>query len=360
MKPPDGIASIQDVCEVTVIASPEADPSAVPDLLFEVPHGATRRSHFDAVRHQLSGDLPEDLVDFFFVNTDVGATEVARRVAELVAGLPAGSGLRDFLGPDLRRQVARLPPRKILVLRCLIPRTFIDTNRIVDAGSVGSGTGLSPAVHEYIREKQDAERLYLLYARYQSVAEAAYELVCGSGGLALIPHTYAPKTVSVESHDEGIGSALRKAYEPEQYEKWHRRPAVDILSEGPDGVKLAPPCLAEAIKSNYARIGIRATENVSYQLHPATMGYRRSERYPAQVLCLEIARDLLAEPFAPFEEMRIGERKVETMSAPVAAALVAELAEKTQSRSISGSGPGSGKGRGRASLGISSSLVAAW
>ncbi len=327
MKPVDDVASMEHVCEVGVIASPGADASAAPDLLFEVPHGATRRSHYDAIRRQLEGDLPEDLADFFFVNTDVGATEVARRVAELVAGPDTASSLCDFLSPDLRREVARRLPLRVLVLRCLIPRTFIDTNRIAGAGSKTSGkAGLSPALPEYIRKKEDAERLLALYAQYHAVAEKAYELVCGSGGLAVTPHTYAPKAVSIESFDEGIGSALRQAYEPERYEQWDRRPAVDILSEGGDGVKLAPPRLVEAIRSNYAKIGIRATENVSYRLHPATMGYRYSVRYPGQVLCLEIARDLLAEPFAPFEEMRIGEHKVATMSAPIAAALVAELA----------------------------------
>ncbi len=325
MTPADGIASTEHVCEVGVIASPGADPSAAPDMLFEVPHGATRRSHYDAIRHQLQGDLPEGLVDFFFVNTDVGSTEVARRVAELVVG--TASSLHDLLDPDLSREVARRPARSILVLRCLIPRTFIDVNRIVDAGSRTSGKAeLSPAIPDYIRKRKDAERLLSLYARYHAVADRAYELVCGSGGLAITPHTYAPKAVSVESFDEGIGRALRQAYEPEQYDKWDTRPAVDILSQGADGTRLAPPRLVEAIKTNYARIGIRATENVSYHLHPKTMGYRYSVRYPSQVVCLEIARDLLAEPFAPFEEMRISEHKVTTMSAPIAAALVAELA----------------------------------
>ncbi len=302
----------EHVCEVDVIASPGADPSATPDMLFEVPHGATKRSHYDAIRRQLQGDLPEDLVDFFFVNTDGGSTEVARRVAELV------------VGPGAASEATR--PRSILLLRCLIPRTFIDTNRIVDADSKGSGKAeLSPTLPDYIREREDGERLLALYGRYHAVAEKAYELVCGSGGLALTPHTYAPRAVSVESFDEGIGRALRQAYEPERYAKWATRPAVDILSEGADGEKLAPPRLVEAIKSNYARIGVRATENVSYHLHPKTMGYRYSARYPGRVLCLEIARDLLAEPFAPFEEMHIAEHKVATMSAPIAAALVAAL-----------------------------------
>ena len=102
-----------------------------------------------------------------------------------------------------------------------------------------------------------------------------------------------------------------------------------MLTATPDGVALAPPRLVEAIRRNFARIGIAAAENASYQLHPASQGYRYSARYPGQVLCLEIARDLLADPFSPFEEMRISARKVAAMSAPIAAAFVAELRERS-------------------------------
>lgn len=310
MKLPAEIVSLEDVCEVARIAAPGADPSAAPDLLFEVPHGATRRRHFMAIRRLLKGDLPPDLEDFFFVNTDVGSSEVARRAAELVAHPSAGDG-------------PAAPPCSVLVLRCLIPRTFIDTNRQLDGGSPA---GLTPAVPAYVRERRDVERLAALYARYRAVADRAYELVCGSDGLAFIPHTYAPKAVSIDSIDEGIGAALRRVCEPEQYRKWPTRPPVDLITAPPDGVELAPPRLVTAVRDNFAKIGIAATENASYHLHPETVGYRYSARYPGQVLCLEIARDLLADPFSPFEEMRIGTRKVAAMSAPIAAAFAAELA----------------------------------
>ena len=313
MKHPDGIASTEHVCEVERFADPGADPSAPPDLLIEVPHGATRRRHFRAVRKLLAGDLPPDLEDFFFVNTDVGSPEVAREVAERVVRPGAGAG-------------PGTPPRSVLVLCCLIPRTFIDTNRLLEGGAPGD---LSPAVFEYIREPEDVERLVSLYQRYRAVADRAYERVCGAGGLAFTPHTYAPKSVSIEISDEGIGQALRRAYEPERYEQWPTRPQVDLLTATPDGVALAPPRLVEAIRQNFASIGIAAAENTSYQLHPASQGYRYSARYPGQVLCLEIARDLLADPFSPFEEMRISERKVAAMSAPIAAALVDELRSRS-------------------------------
>ncbi len=316
MKLPAGIASVENVCEVASITASEADPPAVPDLLIEVPHGATRRRHFSAIRELMAGDLPPDLEDFFFVNTDVGSAEVAEKVAELVVRPAAGEG------PEA-------PPRSVLVLRCLIPRTFIDTNRVVEGGSPAE---LTPAVFEYVRERRDVECLTSLYARYHAVADRAYELVCGSGGLAFVPHTYAPKAVSVESFDEGISRALRKAYEPEQYRKWPKRPPVDLLTATPDGVELAPPRLVAAIRSHYAKIGIAAAENASYHLHPATMAFRYSTRYPGQVLCLEIARDLLADPFSPFEEMRIGPRKVAAMSAPIAAAFAASLGLRPEMR----------------------------
>ncbi len=312
------IVSTENVCEVTTIAAPGADPSAAPDLLFEVPHGATQHSHFEAIRLLLEGTLPPDLEDFFFVNTDVGSTEIARQVAELVVRAadtdPAASA------------------RSVLILRCLIPRTFVDTNRILE---VDSATGLSPAVFEYVREPRDIERLTALHQHYSAIAESAYELVCGSGGLAITPHTYAPKAISIDSFDEGISKALRSAYEPKQYQKWPTRPPVDLLTATPDGVELAPARLVEAIQDNYTKIGITAAKNDSYHLHPASMGYHYSVRYPGQVLCLEIARDLLADPFSPFEEMRISADKVATMSAPIATAVVDELVRRAASRSNS-------------------------
>ena len=52
------------------------------------------------------------------------------------------------------------------------------------------------------------------------------------------------------------------------------------------------------------------------------MGQVYSHAYPGRVLCLEINRAALADPFSPFEEMRIGAAKVSRMSAPVAEAFL--------------------------------------
>lgn len=303
MELPSGIQSVPHVCDVEVIAHPEA-VRGQPDLLCEIPHGATATRHYSAIRGMLSPDLPDDLIDYFFVNTDVGSTEYARRVAELVV---EGSER----------------PLSVVLLRCLIPRTFIDTNRVIDADSTeANGARLTTAMADYIRDPQDAETLLDMYRRYHAVAERGYELVCGSGGLAVMAHTYAPRSVEIESFDEGIGRALRRAYEPEQYANWKVRPPVDLITKDPEGVTLAPKQIVETLLHGYAEIDIEATENACYRLHPISMAHRYSARYPDQVLCVEIARDLLADPFSPFEEMNIAHEKVNRISGPIATALL--------------------------------------
>ncbi|MCC7110979.1 MAG: hypothetical protein IT382_16925, partial [Deltaproteobacteria bacterium] len=69
--------SIEGVVDVQQVRGARARPGAAADLLLEVPHGATRAHHFAALKGQLKGPFPDDLLDFFFVNTDVGAPEAA-------------------------------------------------------------------------------------------------------------------------------------------------------------------------------------------------------------------------------------------------------------------------------------------
>lgn len=312
----DRVASRTSVCEVERFGAFELD--APPDLLIEVPHGATRRADFDAIHARLSPGLPTDLIDFFCVNTDVGSTEYGRAVASLVTAPRPG-----------RR------PLRALLIRCLIPRTFIDTNRVIDADTERSGgqgsaaearpAGLTGALAEYIRDPRDVEFLAELHRSYHEVVTREYERTCGGGGLALMPHTYAPKNVSIESIDEGIGAALRRAYAPDLYATWTMRPEVDLITESPDGERLAPGALVDRLKSNLAKADFECAENASYRLHPITMGHRYSARYPGSVLCLEVRRDLLAEPFSPFEEMVISEAKVARIAAPIADAIRAEF-----------------------------------
>ncbi|MCK5944447.1 MAG: hypothetical protein KAI24_20835, partial [Planctomycetes bacterium] len=130
--------SIDKVCEVELVRGAEADPQAAPDLLFEVPHGATLARHFDALRAELRGDYDDGLRDFFFVNTDVGAPELAAEIARAV--------------------VAAAPTRTAAVIRCLLPRTFVDTNRSIARDTVARASQpgeMTPGLPPWVVDPRD-------------------------------------------------------------------------------------------------------------------------------------------------------------------------------------------------------------
>ena len=295
------IRTIPGVCEVTFTAP---RPGA-PTLLIELPHGATRTADYEALRSRLAGSLPDNLEAFFYVNTDIGTPESARWLVEALAGEGYGA----------------------LVLRCLVPRTFIDCNRVV-AGSVQGAVidGLTPAVAAYIEVAEDRALLEGLHREYHALVERAYVAICGAGGLALQLHSYAPRSVGIDRIDGEIVAALRRAYEPAVYATWPERPAVDIICAGTDGTMWAAPELVAAVRAAFAAIDVAAEENATYRLHPATMGYQYARAYPGQVLCVELNRGLVADPFVPFGESPIGPAKVERMSRPLASALSGALA----------------------------------
>ena len=318
---PPGLPSIPDVCEVELVKGRGALRDRTPGLLVEVPHGATRRRHFLATRSRLSGEFPADLEHFFFVNTDVGSIEVARWVARMVTRPEAFPELDEPSGGP--HGAGRRAIGSVLILRGLVARTFIDCNRVIAGGpSSGMQEGMTPGLPAYVSQAEDVETLKSMHAEYQAAAERAYESVCGAGGRALILHTYAPRSIRIDSFDDGIVAALRRAYEPEIYETWQRRPQVDLITQSEAGEPLASQALARQVRELYERAGVEVAENATYRLHPATMGHVHSARYPGQVLCMEISRELLADPFTPFAEMSISESKAGFMAAPIAAALL--------------------------------------
>jgi hypothetical protein len=295
----EDIAGIDGVCDVAWFAPRGARPGA-PTLLIEIPHGATRLGDYVALQRRLVGTLPRDLEQFFFVNTDIGAPEAGEHVAAALAA--GGFG--------------------VLVLRCLIPRTFIDCNRVVHSGPPGAMIdGLTPAVAGYVTEEADHALLEGLHAKYHELVAQAYARVCGRGGLGLQLHSYAPRSIEVSVVDANIVAALREAYEPAVYAKWRQRPAIDIICAATDGTLLADGTLVATLREQYAKIGVAATENATYRLHPATMGHHYAAAYPGQVLCLEINRGLLAEPFMAFEASPIAPDKVRFIATPLIAAL---------------------------------------
>lgn len=292
------IRSVDGVAEVQQLAGPNADPDAPPDLLVEVPHGADRRAHYDALRARLVGALPDDLHEFFHANTDTGAWDVGRRVAE--------------------RIVEQSPTTNALLVRCLVPRTFVDTNRLLDAGDELSKGGLTAGVPSYVTDPDDRALLASLHRAYVELVEAAYERVCGAGGFALMPHTYGPRTMGIAAVDERIVDAIRAAWIPEAWDGWPLRPEVDLICRDPDGARHAPEGMAEALIAAYAEVGLEAVEAVTYNLHPATQGARFATRWSGQTLCLEVRRDLLVKEFDLLRELDVDPERVDRAARPLA------------------------------------------
>jgi hypothetical protein len=296
------LRSIPRVADVERFGPPADRRSPSPaDLLLEVPHGATRAADFDELAAELKGPFLEGLRDYFFVNTDVGAPEVAARLAERL-------GATD---------------RRVWVVRSRIPRTFIDCNRVVDEATRPSSSkagAMTPGVASYVKDPGDLRLLLSRYAAYRELVERAYEAVCGAGGTALMVHSYAPKEVDVPV-DERIVERLREAYLPEQYPRWPWRSEADLITRTPQGERLADEGLVQRTLDAFAAAGVAATADATYALHPSTMGNRLATRYPGRTLCVEIRRDLLARDFTPFAEMAIDPAKADRMAGALAAAL---------------------------------------
>ena len=325
--PDPQVESLPDVVEVERHRGPGTAPHAAADLLLDLPHGATETAHYEALAARLRGPLPDDLAAFFYVNTDLGAPEVAQRVARLLTDPRLRRELAADLEPARRAAERAMAPLQVLVVRSLVPRTFVDCNRLLGAGDAPPA-GMTAGLPPYVTNARDQALLIELHARYSAVAAAAYAEVCAAGGLAVGLHTYAPRSVDVEV-DADVVSALRHAYRPAVYRQWPRRPDVDLITRDDGGEELAPADLPALVRERFAALGLEVGDNATYHLHPATAGYAHARRWPGRVVCLELRRDRLAAPFIPFAPSPISQRKVARLARPLAAALLDWLARRS-------------------------------
>ncbi|MFT4621930.1 MAG: hypothetical protein ACI8PZ_000582 [Myxococcota bacterium] len=292
---------MDDVAQITVLAGANV-PDGPSDLLIEIPHGATTRAEFVATRAHLVGDLPDGIEAFFHVNTDEGAPELGMAIARAV--------------------VATRPRTRVTVIRCTLPRTFIDTNRLADtvSGDLNAG-GVTPGLQPYIRHPDDQAWLRAQHARYQAICDAAYTQVCGNGGLALIPHTYAPRSVGIARVDDRIVEELHRVYAPDLVDTWPLRPEVDLITRTEDGTRLSAD-IADAVFADLTALGLQVVDGDTYFLHPSTMGAVRALAWPGQTLSWEVRRDLLAAHWPPFEQAVIDPARVARLVPPFAEAAV--------------------------------------
>lgn len=295
-------ATIPGVLDARVLRGPEALADAAPDLLIEVPHGATRTEDYTDLAARLTSPLPDALIEFFYVNTDVGAWELAEAIAA--------------------RLTALAPTRAVALLRCRIPRTFIDCNRRVDAAPEDFRAGrVTPGLMPWITTPEDRALLRGLYDQYVSAVRAASDALAPDAAV-LLPHSYAPRSVDVDV-DAHIVANLRRAYEPAVEPTWPLRPMVDVICRDADGVSHAPAGVLAALRANLASLDVPVAESETYPMHPSTLAWDHVQRRPGRALCVEVRRDLLADPFDPFAEMCIGDAKVARLADPMARALLA-------------------------------------
>ena len=302
----EALRSVPGVCDVEYLRGAAAQPDAAPDLLLEVAHGATRAADFDGLRAQLRGRYDDGLRDFFFVNTDVGAPELARAVAQ--------------------RVVQAQPRRTALVLRCRLPRTFVDCNRRVDRDAVpkASKAGeMTPGMPPWVQDPADQRLLLDRYFAYRELVETAFRQV-GDDGFTLFVHTYAPRSIDV-AVDADIGKNLRAAYAADRIGSWPLRPGVDLITHDPDGRELAAPALAQRAAAEFAAAGFEVARNSTYSLHPVTLAHSFAVQRPTATLCLEVRRDLLLREFTPFVELIPEPQAVARAAAPLANAVLTTL-----------------------------------
>lgn len=302
--------ALAGVCDVALFRGQRAGPA--PDLLLEVPHGATDAADYTALRAQLRSPLPPDLQHFFFANTDTGAPEVALATARLV--------------------VEQDPARSALVLRCRIPRTFIDCNRVIDeATPADAASAMTPGLQVWITDPADRRLLLERYRAYRQLASAAFAQVCGQGGQALMVHSYAPRSVDVPV-DERIVEHLHAAYAPDRIGSWPLRPPVDLIARDPDGALLASTTMLARAQEAFAAAGTATAVSATYPLHPSTLAWHFARQHPGRTLCLELRRDLLVAEFTPFQAMRVDPQQVERVARVLGSAIAGARADERVSR----------------------------
>lgn len=291
--------SIPDVVDAVLVRGARAE--GPPQLLIEVAHGATRTSDYESLARLLVSPLPDALIDFFYVNTDTGAFELALAVAE--------------------GMVAEDPGRSVAILRCLIPRTFIDCNRRLDATPEEfKAGGVAPGVMPWITAPEDLALLRSRYDAYVGAVARAAEALPADGAMLLL-HTYAPRSVGVEVGLD-IVERLHWAYQPDIEARWPLRPEFDVIGRDvAEGVTHAPAAVVAALGRELAALGMVLGDGATYPLHPSTLGYHNVTRRPGRGLCLEVRRDLFVERFEPFAPARIAPERVARLAPPLIHAL---------------------------------------
>ncbi|MAA79384.1 MAG: hypothetical protein CL916_09000 [Deltaproteobacteria bacterium] len=253
--------------------------SSSPQLFIELPHGCIHIEEYERFTQNIS-ELPENLVDFFLVNTDIGTPELGFEIARLI---------QEKVG--------------VVVLRSRIPRTLIDCNRILSLNEEAYKEGkVTPGIPSYV-PLDHHQWLKEIHQRYTEKSKELFEEVCAQGGYAMMLHSYAPRSVGIDSIDHQIVEKLHWAYQDKIYKTWPLRPQIDFIAKTQDNQWLGAKERILSIKQRMEADGLEVGISSTYPMHPATTAYMHTEKYPNQTLCIEIRRDLLMKKFRPFTQL---------------------------------------------------------
>jgi len=99
------------------------------------------------------------------------------------------------------------------------------------------------------------------------------------------------------------------------------RPELDVISRALDGTSYAPVSVVDVLRAALAADGLTVGDGATYPLHSSTVGWDHVMARPGRALCVEVRRDLLADPFEPFAQMKIGAAKIARLTGPFVSAL---------------------------------------
>ena len=301
------------------LAGPEADDQAPATIFLEIPHGATTHAHLEAIK-TLDAQTPEDWDTVYWCSTDQGAPEVALRAAQLLTS-PEWAWAQ--LGQAAAQQAA---DRVVVLIRGLIPRHYVDLNRLWVPQDQTAGVGLTPTLPEFLRQQPEPGRkLQALHTRYHAAIMAQYEQTCGLGGQAMQIHTYSPRSVSAP---QGVsGPLLRRAWSDAEREQWPLRPIGQLITGRADEPPLSDAALVDALRREFEAIGVTLAVNEPFAFHPVTTLDQLAHRWPGQLTALELGREFLAQRYDPLGPWTPDVQVVERAAGALARALATRMAD---------------------------------
>ena len=78
----------------------------------------------------------------------------------------------------------------------------------------------------------------------------------------------------------------------------------------------APVAVVDALRAGLTALDLQVGDSATYPMHPSTLAWGHVTARPGRALCVEVRRDLLADPFEPFAQMRIGDANVTRLVEP--------------------------------------------